>query len=369
MRVLSLYIHVPFCTRRCSYCSFFHLPREVRLGARYVDALVDEIDASVPAGAVFGTVFLGGGTPSVLPRADLARVFDAIEAYVRPGVTTEVTCELNPEDVDAGLLDFLRGRGVNRVSLGVQSMDASSQRVLKRCPPEVNRRALSLALNRFENVSADVLLGVPGGSVEAARATLRELTEAGPAHFSVYCLEPGGDMGAEVESFFAGVDPDRSADEYLMACEELAARGYRHYEVSNFARPGFESAHNRVYWNGGDYLGVGPGAHSSLGGRRFHNAPSLEDYLAYRGPRRDAARVEDDAAADVALERAMLALRTGEGMPLSWARCRPETIDAFVAEGLARREDGRLVLTDRGFLVTNDVVLRVCAATATHGPC
>jgi oxygen-independent coproporphyrinogen-3 oxidase len=360
MRVLSLYIHIPFCTRRCPYCSFYHVGRSELAEDAFIDALVDELSlacADLGGDVGFETVFVGGGTPSAIGEGRLARIFDALERHLDGAVTAEVTCELNPEDVTPGLLELLRSRGVNRVSLGIQSMDAAAQRVLRRCSPAVNRRALSYVRERFDNVSVDVLLGVPGATAVAARATLEEVVAAGCTHVSAYCLEPGGDMAREVERFFDGVDPERCADEYLMACEKLSAAGFLHYEVSNFARPGFESRHNCVYWNGGEYLGVGPGAHSFLEGRRLHNAPSLAAYMTGRGRDRVA-----DQNADGALERAMLALRTAEGMPLWWARCGEDTIDGFVADGLARRDGDRLVLTDRGFLVTNEIVLRVCAS-------
>ena len=145
--------------------------------------------------------------------------------------------------------------------------------------PGINRRAIDLILDRFDNVSFDVLLGVPGRTVPSLDRTISGLARLRPAHFSVYCLEPGGDMAAQVEGFFAGVDADGFADEYLIVCRRLGDGGYGHYEVSNFARPGRESRHNRVYWDGGDYLGVGPAAHSCLGGERFHNPPSLATYV------------------------------------------------------------------------------------------
>jgi oxygen-independent coproporphyrinogen-3 oxidase len=167
-------------------------------------------------------------------------------------------------------------------------------------------------------------------------------------------------MGREVTAFFDSVDHSRAADEYLAVCSLLDDRGYRHYEVSNFARRGFESAHNRVYWGGGEYLGVGPAAHSFIDGRRFQNAPKLEQYLEHTGVDCIARRVYDDTdESGVDLERAMLALRTDEGMPLSWARCGGDAAADLVDSGLARIDSGRLFLTDRGYLVMNDIVLRV----------
>ncbi|HET6349169.1 MAG TPA: radical SAM protein, partial [Candidatus Krumholzibacteria bacterium] len=260
MKPLSLYIHVPFCTRRCSYCSFYHVDTAREREVRFVDALVDEIGAAMPVPGEISlrTIFVGGGTPTTLGTDSWERVMQALAPWWPSGGPDEFTVEMNPEDVTGEMVTFLRGIGVNRASLGIQSMHEVGQKVLKRCTPGVNERAIEIVMREFDNVSFDVLLGVPKTSREDLARTLGRLVEFAPRHFSVYGLEAGGDMSSEVERFFAAVDPDRVADEYLMACTSLAAAGYRHYEVSNFARPGCESRHNRVYWDGGDYLGLGP---------------------------------------------------------------------------------------------------------------
>lgn len=362
MHPLSLYIHVPFCTRRCSYCSFYHEPSAREREARFTAALVGEIDAALAAlpGRELHTVFVGGGTPTVLPPAHWERIVAAIAPRFPAGGPAEFTVEMNPEDVTPALCVFLRGLGVNRASLGVQSMHEVGQKVLKRCPPRQNELAIRAVMEVFDNVSFDVLLGVPKTTPADLAATIGALLPWRPRHFSVYGLEPGGDMSHEVERFFGAVDPDRIADEYLDVCARLAAAGYHHYEVSNFAQPGFESRHNRVYWDGGDYLGVGPAAHSCVGGRRFWNAPSLEAYIARDGAGQMAARVHDDGGDD-RVERVMLALRTDRGAPREWLRGDAD-IEEFVRGGLVRLQDGRVYLTDRGYLVLNDVVLRLTGA-------
>jgi oxygen-independent coproporphyrinogen-3 oxidase len=272
----------------------------------------------------------------------------------------EITCELNPEDVNDRILAFLHDRGVNRISLGVQSMITRSQRILKRCGPETNTRAIESATKIFSNVNLDVLLGIPGGSLEQQKRTVERLARYQPAHFSVYCIEPGGDLAGEVDGFFSGVDPDRSVDEYLYVCDRMRGLGYVHYEVSNFALPGRESLHNRCYWAGGEYVGVGPGAHSFMDGRRYHNLPSLKTYLTEGWAGTDKIRVYDrrDSAA-VETERLMLALRTSGGAPLQWAVCGDTVIRDIVSGGLARIETDRLVLSDRGYMVMNDILLRL----------
>lgn len=364
MKPLSLYIHVPFCTRRCSYCSFYHVQSIDSHEASFVAALVEEIDEALAAQPVdrLHTVFIGGGTPSVLSTHSWDKIFATLSPYLRDA--SEFTVEMNPEDVTEVQLRYLREHGVDRVSLGVQSMNAIAQKVLKRCSPETNRHAIDLTLRHFDNVSFDVLLGIPGSNLHELEQTLSVLVAYEPMHFSVYCLEPGGDMSQEVERFFTAVDPERSTDEYLHACEALRERGYRHYEISNFARPGFESKHNRAYWDLSNYIGVGPAAHSYVEGRRFANAPSLVDYL----NRRTATRVVDRADADSApLESMILGLRTDVGVPVTG--CREDAVASVIAEGLADIIDDRLRLTDRGFLLTNEILLRLQPASAGESTC
>ena len=361
MRELSLYIHVPFCTRRCSYCSFYHVQSETSRERAFVDALLSEIDAALGelAPVALRTIFVGGGTPTVLARSEWERIITALQPYIRGGLD-EFTVEMNPEDVDAGLARFLRGLGVNRASLGIQSMHAVGQKVLKRCDPATNRRAIDVVMGEWDNVSFDVLLGVPKTARADLVETLRMLLGKGPKHLSVYGLEAGGDMAGEVERFFRAVDPDRVADEYLDTCRLLAGAGFDHYEVSNFARPGFESRHNRAYWDGREYLGVGPAAHSMVGGRRFLNEPSLDAYASRRGFEHIAARIYDDGG-DHQLEAAMLALRTNQGIARD--QCDATVLEEFVGEGLATVHDDRVRLTDRGYLVLNDIVLKLLSVT------
>jgi len=362
MKSLSLYIHVPFCTRRCSYCSFYHVPAGTSREAAFTDALLSEIEAALSAidePVTLRTVFVGGGTPTVLDDACWRRVVAAIAPFFPAGGPAEFTVEMNPEDVTPERVRFLRALGVNRASLGIQSMHAVGQKVLKRCEPSVNARAIGLVREVFDNVSFDVLLGVPRTTPADLAATVETLADFEPRHLSVYGLEPGGDMSHEVERFFRAVDPDRVADEYLGVCGRLRARGFGHYEVSNFALPGFESLHNRVYWDGGDYLGVGPAAHSALDGTRFWNEPSLDAYLRRRGDGHLAARVFDEAG-DGEVEKLMLALRTDRGAPAGW--CAPPAVDDFAAEGLVALRDGRVFASERGWLVLNDLVLRMTPA-------
>jgi oxygen-independent coproporphyrinogen-3 oxidase len=362
-RRISLYVHVPFCRRRCAYCTFYHVSLgDGAIRRAFVDAVLVEYDsAASEIGEPFTipTIFLGGGTPSVIGCAEIGRILERARPMIaREGA--EATIELNPEDVGGAFLDELKSLGFNRVSLGVQSMDDRAQRTLGRCPPRTNQRALELVSARFENYSADLLLGIPSSSVGDLRRTLEAIGSFAPPHLSLYCLEPGGDIAEPSREFFQRVDVDRCAEEYLLACEVLESAGYAHYEISNFARPGRECAHNLVYWRGGEYLGLGPGAHSYVVGRRFHNAPSLSSYLGRADDLPWAVRVEDPRGeAQERLEELMLGLRTSEGIPLAALPRGAAALEDFVQEGLARREGVRVRLTDRGYLLLNDVVHRL----------
>ncbi len=362
-RRISLYVHVPFCRRRCPYCTFYHVSIAGENVRRvFVDAVLEELEASLAEiGEPFSipTVFFGGGTPSVVGIAGLSRILERVRPMLsHPDV--ETTIELNPEDVDGSLLDGLESLGINRVSLGIQSMSERAQRVLGRCPPRVNRRALDLVSSRFKNYSADLLLGIPSSNADELRVTLESIGSFAPPHLSVYCLEPGGDITESSRGFFEGVDADRCAEEYMTACTALESAGYAHYEISNFARGGHECVHNLVYWRGAEYLGLGPGAHSMVGGERYHNAPSLDAYLGQSGEFPRALRVEDPRDdGERNLEALMLGLRTSDGVAIASIPGGSEALDGFVRDGLARRDRTRMRLTDHGYLLLNEIVHRL----------
>ncbi|MEJ2722460.1 MAG: coproporphyrinogen III oxidase, partial [bacterium] len=289
----------------------------------------------------------------------LETIFGAVSRWVDPG-GAEITVEVNPEDVDDGLMATLETLPVTRVSVGVQSMSRSGQRALGRCAPAVNERAVGAVRRMFTNFNIDLLLGIPGERAGALTDTLDRVLDMEPPHLSVYCLEPGGVLETQAGPFFEQVDQERAADEYLAVCERLRECGYRHYEVSNFAIPGFESRHNWVYWRGGEYLGIGPGAHSYLAGERFFNVASIEAYIeggkAFSGTvRRHNRRDRDERR----LEEIMLALRTSAGFPADRLPGGPPAAADLVQEGLAAVRQGMLVLSDRGFLLLNEIVRRL----------
>ena len=368
MRPVSLYVHVPFCRRRCPYCTFYHVPRtDRRLESAFLRSLVNEFEsasAEMGEAVFFPTVYVGGGTPSVLERPSLESIVEMVAERLAPD-GAELTVEVNPEDVTGDLLEMFAGLGFNRISAGVQSMSDPGQKTLGRCAPGVNQRALTHIKEQFANYNVDLLLGIPGGTDRSLKETLDRIDEFRPPHVSVYCLEPGGVLEPSSLKFFDRVNQDRAADEYLLVCGSLEERGYRHYEVSNFALPGFECRHNLVYWQNQPYLGFGVSAASYLDGERWKNTRNLSTYVtrvrAGSSPIAESERLSPESAFAEAL---MLALRTGEGADLrnlsGTFRVDPASLCAapirrLSADNLIEESLGRIRLTRQGRLLADYV--------------
>jgi len=359
----GLYVHVPFCLTRCGYCDFNTYAGLEELRRPYVEALMREAElaASDWSGERFVTVFLGGGTPTTLPIGEMVRLLDHLRATLPLVSDAEFTSEANPDTVDAAYLAGLREAGVSRVSIGLQSFDAGVLRALERLhSAEAASAAFEAARTAgFDNVNLDLIYGAEGETLASWRRTLEATVALEPEHVSAYALtiEPATPLGRKVASGIAPApDADLQADMYEAACEVLGAAGYEHYEVSNWALSGRRCVHNLGYWEGRPYLGLGAGAHSFAGDRRWWNVRPPQRYLEIVGQDRlpigDEERLDGDARR---LERLLLGLRLVDGVPESWLQA-PERADAFVAEGLAERRDGRLALTDRGMFLANELV-------------
>jgi oxygen-independent coproporphyrinogen-3 oxidase len=344
----GVYLHVPFCTRRCDYCAFATWDDRGHLVGQYVDGLVTDLRRADLAPAT--SVFLGGGTPSLLTPDQLARVL----AEVPLVAGAEVTIECNPDTLDEAKLAGYRAAGVNRVSLGVQSMVPHVLATLGRShdPANVERAARWIQAVGFDSWNMDLIYGSVGESVEDWRTTLARAIELSPPHVSAYGLtvEAGTPLANDPARF---PDDDDQAEKYELAEAMLVAAGLANYEVSNWARPGHECRHNRLYWSQGDYLGVGCAAHSHRAGRRWWNVRTPERWLALvaAGESVEAAGEELDAD-ERALEGLQLALRMREGVPA-------DALDADELPGLVERVGDRLVLTLRGRLLANEVSLRL----------
>ena len=373
---LAVYVHIPFCVRVCGYCDFNTYAGMDAVKDAYTAAVTDEIVAWAPhvPGREVTSIAFGGGTPGEMPSESLVAIIDAVRAAAPLAPDVEISLEANPGTTSAPALRDLAGAGVNRISFGAQSFDASELAFLDRVhTPEATAASLHLAREAgIPSINLDLMYGLPGQTPADWQATLRHALDLAPDHLSLYALtvEPGTPLDGLVErGEVTPLDPDAVAAMYEVAAEHLAAAGYRQYELSNWARPGHESRHNRVYWTWGDYLGIGAGAHGFLAGERFENVAHPRAYI--DAVRRDGRAIESAVRPDPATSMAdWLALRlrlvegfdpaefaTTFGEPLEAAAGPP--LDACRSAGLLENSGGRLRLTPRGRLLHNEVAVRV----------
>jgi putative oxygen-independent coproporphyrinogen III oxidase len=366
---LGVYVHVPFCAARCGYCDFNTYVAPAGERARWRDAALAEVALAARdlAGRRVDTVFFGGGTPTLLPPEDLVAVLEEIEARLGLARRAEVTVEANPETVSPALLAALRAGGVTRISLGMQSAAPHVLAVLERAhtPGRAMAAAHQAGAAGFEHVSLDLILGTPGERDEDAAASLDAALSAPVDHVSVYglILEPGTRLTRRVRrGELAAPDDDATARRYEAADAALAARGLAWYELSNWAAgEDARCRHNLGYWRGGDWWGVGPGAHSHVGGVRWWNVRRPRDWrerLA-AGRRPEAGREALDPA-QRRMEQVMLGVRLAEGLELRGEE--RVTAHDLAARGLLELGDGRAILTLRGRLLADRVVRELVAA-------
>ncbi len=368
---LSLYIHFPWCVRKCPYCDFnSHEAREGIPEARYLAALIADLEQSLPLvwGRPVTSVFIGGGTPSLLAPESVDALLGAVRARLTLLPDAEITLEANPGTVEAARYAGYRAAGVNRLSIGVQSLNPRHLAALGRIHDgKEARRAVELALKHFDNINLDLMYALPGQTLEEARADIRAAAAFGTPHLSAYhlTLEPN-------TAFFLKPPPLPDADlaaQMQDAVEEtLAARGYGHYEVSAFARPGRECRHNLNYWLFGDYLGIGAGAHGKLSAHegilrqmRHKHPQAYLDGIEHGDAVQEQHAV---AAADLPFEFLMNALRLTEGFParlfaertgLTLDSIRPQ-LDEAAAQGLLEETAERIAPTERGRRFLNDLL-------------
>ena len=360
MKRISLYIHIPFCVRKCAYCDFTSFPDKTDRIPDYLNRLEREMDEAVSrfGDLAVDTLFIGGGTPSLLGGGDMKRLMDAAAKRFSIAPDAEITSEANPGTLDAEKLRAYRAAGINRLSIGVQAFDDRLLKALGRIHTrdEAIRAVLMAREAGFDNLSVDLMYALPFQSVTDWRDTLKTAVGLPIRHISCYSLivEDGTPMKALVDAKKATLP-----DEETAVCMQHAAAaflkdyGFERYEISNYAQSGYESRHNMVYWTRGDYLGLGCAAHSLMNGARFANTASLEDYLAGRAGDPPEALTERD----VYEERVMLGLRTKYGVP---AEILPaKTLDRLVRGGLMAVENGRARVTQAGSDVLNAVILEL----------
>lgn len=373
---LAVYVHIPYCARKCAYCDFNSYDRfgEPQV-ERYIRALRREMALAARRPEVTGrpvtSVFFGGGTPTVLSGEQLAGLLTTLTSLFPLAPGAEITSEANPGTVDEAKLAAMRQAGFNRLSLGAQARQDHLLERLGRIhrAPEVEQSVRAARRSGFDNLNLDLMYGLPGQTLADWRDTLDWAVSLGPEHISAYSLiiEPGTPFGALHERgllTLPGEDLEAAMDE--MVLETLPRRGLEAYEVSNFARTGYRCRHNLVYWHNEEYLGLGPGAFGFLGGERSWNLRRPQDYEAAL-LEQDRLPVEDQERPDPATsmgETVMLGLRLTEGLDLEWFRRRfgrglqevyPEPLQRLVGLGLLERGPGHVRLTRRGRQVGNRV--------------
>jgi putative oxygen-independent coproporphyrinogen III oxidase len=370
----GVYVHIPFCVRRCHYCDFNTYEGLQSLHRPYVDALVRQIERCPGSHPAATSVFFGGGTPTLLAPTELGRALRAVRARFGIAPDAEITVEANPETVDATRFTALLEQGFNRVSIGVQSLATHVLQGLGRT------HSVATALDAitgahgagFANVNADLIYGSPWEGPGDWQATLEGVVAAEPAHISAYALtvEEGTPLATLVRTGrVPDVDPDVQADRHAVAESVLRSAGYARYEVSNWARPGHASRHNLLYWCAGDYLGFGAGAHAHIEGHRWWNKRLPRDFIAAIDNGESVVAGEERLdAGGRAGEALMLGLRLSGGVDVAGftrrfgrdalaERCRH--VDDLVSLGLLEADAGRLRLTRRGTLVANEVLSRL----------
>lgn len=365
----GLYIHVPFCRSKCAYCAFASTPDLSRAG-EWLNAVCREMALHEGLFPPFDTLYVGGGTPSVLEDNAIASLLD--EAFRRFSFRPdpEITLEVNPDDVSMTRLSFLRGLGINRLSIGAQSFDDEDLVLLGRRHTAAQTRHVLHAAREagFESVSIDLIMAIPGRRADPLgrwMATLEEASAFNPEHLSCYLLTY--EKGARLQTLLrrAGIPPLDEATErelFLKTSGYLQARGYRHYEVSNFARTeAHRSRHNSKYWRHVPYMGLGPSAHSFLEGSRWWNVRSVKRYCEHLASRRPPTAGRETLTPDqIHLERLALGLRTCDGVPgdlLPRGKDREKTLSRLRLEGLIRLEGSRICPTPEGYLVSDSLPL------------
>lgn len=318
----GLYIHIPFCKSRCAYCAFYST---VLTGKKemYADALARELHSSADffSHDPLQTIYIGGGTPSILGIDLLGKLDSAIKRELNVGALTEFTVECNPDDITPEFADGLRQLGVNRVSMGIQSFDDALLKALGRRHNACGAMQAVHALQQagFSNISIDLMYGLPGQTLQGFSNDIDIATGLGVQHISAYCLsyEEGTRLWKMREQEkVAEISDDDCAAMFNLLCSKLKSAGYEHYEISNFCMQGYQSKHNSCYWNGTRYLGLGAGAHSYDGNVRFWNMPDIERYIESDGAEASCREQEVLTETDARNEAVMLSLRTAAGLDL-----------------------------------------------------
>lgn len=365
-----LYIHIPFCIRKCLYCDFLSIPYSADAADKYVTALSNEFRLRKNIAHAVKTVYIGGGTPTILSPLDITRLLENLRETFNISPDAEVTIEVNPGTIDKEKTDLFLTAGINRFSMGIQSFNDRELVLLER----IHSAAEGIRANELlkecgvKNLSIDLLYGIPGQTLKDWNCTLSKAIELSPEHVSAYELTPekGTPLHrAIIQSKLKKPDEDTIVEMYYHAIDTLADAGYRHYEISNFAREGFESRHNINYWDRGQYLGLGAGAHSFIDGRRIKNTDDIGQYISLLNNGRLAVEETVEVSCEEALrEFIFLGLRKTKGLDTTEFKDNlgldiSGAAGELLHNGLLAQDNNYLRLTRKGLVISNAVIVRL----------
>ena len=364
---IGLYVHIPFCVRKCLYCDFCSVAVDAVLRGRYVDALIAEIESY--RGRInycVNSIFFGGGTPSILSAEEFVKIVASIRAVFDISENCEFTVEANPRTLTSAKLEAYKSCGVNRLSIGMQSIHEKELKKLGRIHT-FEDFFVSFGMARaagFSNINVDLMYGIPGQTLRSLKKTVNTLVALSPEHISCYGLiieenTPFFEMKNELD--LPGEEEEYRMYEYI--CDKLGEAGYSHYEISNYAKAGFECRHNLKYWHDEEYIGIGVSSHSYFEGRRFYNSNGFSEYFSY-----DEAKYrqrENELSGIQKDEYIMLRLRLSEGIVFrdyqlifgeSFTTGRENLLQSFVRAGYAVFDEHRFALTEKGFYLSNSII-------------
>jgi len=359
--IRHIYVHVPFCARICPYCAFYKELLDRSQTPRFCEALLGELrQEAKDRHLIPSTIYFGGGTPTALTTAQLEFLLGGFRDALDLSKLIEWTMEANPGSVSESKAALLRRLGITRISLGIQSWDDDLLKLLGR-EHNAKQGEESFQILRgagFSNINVDLMFGLPGQTIHQWRSTLERSVSLKPEHISTYCLTYEEDT-----EFFLRLargefrqDPDTDSEFFELTMSILETAGYEHYEISNYARPGFRSAHNRAYWSGSDYLGIGPSAFSTIGMTRWQNISDFRRYAdAVLSEKSTVCSVEHLTSEMKRAERIALGLRTADGAPVQLLESFPDETREFIRLGLLRRSRGNFLLTRAGKALADSV--------------
>ena len=363
----GIYLHIPFCFKRCDYCDFYKTTN-ISLKSEFLNVLEKEITSYVPffRSEKIETIYFGGGTPSVLKTAEVQRILNLMFSFIKNmNEVCEITFELNPDDGRFQYLKELRETGVNRLSIGIQSFDDELLKILNR--RHDSAQAVQVVQNArkagFENISVDLMYGLPGMSMETWERSVDKALSLKPEHISAYHLtyESGTVFGKKLEKgIFTETPEEESVKQFRLLIEKLKNAGYEHYEISNFSLPGKRSQHNSNYWNGIKYIGLGPSAHSFDGTKRWWNVSDIKQYLAGVFVESEEILTEKDRYNELI----MLKLRTADGVMAGQMKRTGEgyysffrkNVEKHISAGNVKYENDTYFITQKGIFISDYII-------------